>query len=64
MPQNGQLKFLLVPRKIRVPYSDRSVRPCVPPSVRLERNRLIHFAVPIGATFTKLAPAVHLDMIF
>ena len=24
----------------------------------------IHFTVPIGALFTKLAPTVHLDMIY
>ena len=45
---------------MRVPYSDWSVRA----SVWLERNGYVHFAVPIGAKFTKLAPTVHLDMIY
>ena len=51
----------LGPRKMRVPYSDRSVRTCVCASVRLERNGYVNFAVPIGATFSKLVPTVHLD---
>ena len=42
---------------MRVPYSDRSVRPCVRP-VRKE------WLSPFGATFTKVAPTVHLDMIY
>ena len=33
----------LEPRKMRVPYSDRSVRPSMPASVRLERNGTAHF---------------------
>ena len=40
----------LGPRKMRVPYSDRSV--CA--SVRLERNGYVHFALPIGATSPNL----------
>ena len=57
-------RLLLGTRKMRLPYSDRSLRPCVRPSFRLERNGYVHFAVPIGATFTKLAPTVHLYMIY
>ena len=49
---------------MRVPYSDRSVHQSVHVSVRFERYSYIHFAVPIGAIFTKLAPTVHFDMIY
>ena len=54
------LHLLLGLRKIRVPYSDLSVCPSVCASVcasvRLDRNGYAHFAVAIGATFTKLTP--------
>ena len=50
---------------MRVPYSDRSVRPSVSvsSSVWLERNGYVHFTVPRYDTFTKLAPIVHLDLL-
>ena len=30
----------------------------------LRRNCQVHISIPIGATFTKLAPTIHLDMIY
>ena len=52
------------PAKCGVPYSDRSVCLSVCASLWLERNGSVHFTVPRCDIFTKLAPTVHLDMIY
>ena len=55
------LKYLTF---VRAPKNVGTLLWSVCPSFRLERNGQVHFAVPISATFTKLAPTVHLDMIY